>query len=160
MATTEPVGRTQKGHVSYTAGQRKYLASQLSKEQIAVLSGHLRMALRRRGGIEYSEHVKSGIRAGKVSIPFGAFRGTLKGFLSDGSGLIEYNETMMRDGRLHHRVLLRNNGCVFVADLDGYEQASNLCVVIDVDTATVVTAYLNAADDNHQTLRKERYQVM
>jgi len=72
-------------------------------------------------------------------------------------GLIEYNETLStgRNGkkRISRRVLLRNNKSVL---RDNDMNLVNLCLVIDIDTAYIITVYANRANDNHSSLHHER----
>lgn len=47
-----------------------------------------------------------------------------------------------------HRVLIRGNI---------NEKGRNICLVVDIITGSIVTAYTNRYDDHHSTLRHEEY---
>ena len=65
--------------------------------------------------------------------------------------LVEVNQT---DNKL--RLLLRDPSAIFV-DLNNEFSKANLCIVLQLDDFSVVTAYYNYANDNHYNINKDRY---
>ena len=65
--------------------------------------------------------------------------------------LVEVNQT---DNKL--RLLLRDPSAIFV-DLNNEFSKANLCIVLQLDDFSVVTAYYNYANDNHYNINRDRY---
>lgn len=144
------------GEISVTYGQRKWLAREMSDEEIQEIETKLQATIEF-GCIPYeSEHLKSKIDNGELTFDRDVLSYAFDDFKAS---LIEYNETPISDGRVEHRVLLRPPSYIKPV----YEAKSqttvdaNLCFVLCIDNLKIVTAYWNAVNDNHATLKRRRY---
>lgn len=143
------------GQVSRTAGQRKWLAAQMSREERERLADTYDESVVRSGKkVFMSRHLKDKIARGELSVPQDVVEETLATF---SESFIEYNVTE-RNGRESRRVLLRNYGVVREVRVKGRTCPANLCIVIDMDSCCMVTAYWNALNDRHATLNSNRYE--
>lgn len=155
-ATQEMLVATYKrGQVSRTQGQRKWLAAELSDEDRESLARDYDESVIYSNKVVYmSRHLKDKVARGELSVPQDVVEETLRDFTGS---FIEYNVTE-RGGRQSRRVLLRNNDISRKVSVRGKVQDANLCLVLDIDTCCMVTAYWNAADDHHDTLNRNRYE--
>lgn len=150
------IGTFKTGEISVTYGQRKWLACELSKKTIRNLEANLRNTLNI-GCIPYmSTHLQQKIAQGELTFDNDVIESALDDFEAS---LVEYNETPVFGGIIEHRVLLRPPSFVRDIYLSSSDTTvpSNLCFVICIDNLKIITAYWNAVDDQHSTLRKSRY---
>lgn len=155
-ATQEMLVATYKrGQVSRTKGQRKWLAAEMSDDDRTQLAHDYDESVVYSNKIVYmSGHLRDKIARGELSVPQDVVEQTLHSF-SD--SFIEYSVTE-RNGNQSRRVLLRNNDIIRQVNVRGQVQDANLCLVLDIDTCCMVTAYWNAANDHHDTLNRNRYE--
>lgn len=155
-ATQEMLVATYKrGQVSRTRNQRKWLAAEMSAEDREnIARDYDESVIQSQKVVHMSKHLKDKIARGELSVPQDVVEETLRSF---GDSFLEYNVTEYR-GRESRRVLLRNNDVKRRVRVRGREQDANLCLVLDIDTCCMITAYWNAADDHHDTLNRNRYE--
>lgn len=155
-ATQEMLVATYKrGQVSRTKNQRKWLAAELSDEDRTQLARDYDESVLCSNKVVYmSGHLRDKVARGELSVPQDVVEETLRNFADS---FIEYNVTE-RNGQQSRRVLLRNNSVRRQVNVRGREQEANLCLVLDIDTCCMITAYWNAADDHHDTLNYNRYE--
>lgn len=155
-ATQEMLVATYKrGQVSRTRNQRKWLAAEMdADDRSQIAKDYTDSVLNSNKVVFKSRHLREKERRGELSVPDDVVRETLRAF---DKSFIEYSETRKRDG-VSRRVLLRNNDVARKVRVRGREQDANLCIVVDVDTCCLVTAYWNAANDHHSNLNRSRYQ--
>lgn len=155
-ATQEMLKATYKrGQVSRTKGQRKWLAAELSDEDRDNLAKDYDESVICSNKVVYmSRHLKDKVARGELSVPQDVVEETLRSFVDS---FIEYNVTEY-NGKQSRRVLLRNNDISRKVNVRGKVQDANLCLVLDIDTCCMITAYWNAADDHHDTLNRNRYE--
>ena len=143
------------GQVSRTAGQRKWLAAQMDQDERERLADTYDESVVRSGKkVFMSRHLKDKIARGELSVPQDVVEETLATF---SESFIEYSVTE-RGGRESRRVLLRNYGVVRDVNVRGGTCPANLCIVIDIDSCCMITAYWNALHDRHATLNSGRYE--
>jgi hypothetical protein len=156
-ATQEMLVATYKrGQVSRTKNQRKWLAAEMSDDDRESLAhGYDESVIYSNEVVHMSKHLKDKIGRGELSVPQAVVEETIKSF---SASFLEYNVTEYR-GRQSRRVLLRNNDIVRQVRVRGEVQDANLCIVLDIDTCCMVTAYWNATNDHHDTLNRSRYEA-
>lgn len=143
------------GYVKTTPFQKKKHITQMSKKEEAYLRKCLSDMIYK---LEFSKHLENKRRKGKLLFSKNNINDMI---VSDEYDIIEYNETWVDNHTtLSRRVLIRGNN---VEDVHAYtpigtlHMLCNLCAVIDFERGKIVTAYWNAADDNHDTLDFNRY---
>lgn len=132
------------GLVSVTEAQEKKHVSQMTKSEIRAIKNKLySMNISK---TRMSRHLTDKLDSGEITIYKKQMVRLLLNF-----ELIEYNKT-----RGQSRVLLRglNEEDTIV---DGVIKKSNLCIVWNLDTNNIVTAYWNCTNDNHNTIDFRRY---
>lgn len=138
------------GVVKETVGQRKKHVSMMSKAELNYLSNRVRILSNK---WELTSHFLKNNRVVKDEF--------IHALLKDASKdlIVEYNEKTTKYG-VNKRVLLRSSFAVPVLlEIKGIQDFvfANLCVVVDIKTGDVVTAYWNRVSDNHQTIQLSRY---
>ena len=141
-------GTFKTGTVNRTYGQRKWHISQMTEETLADIHFRLRQTIQWKGW-RLSDHLLK-----KDNITFSPE--IIQRVINTGD-IIEYNETPSR-GRTSRRVLLRNSYDTHKINTNVGITKSNLCIVIEIDTGDVITAYWNDANDNHNTINMCRYE--
>lgn len=141
-------GTFKTGTISHTQGQKKWHASQISEETLDTIRFRLRQTIQRKGW-RLSYHLQK-----KDNLTFSP---EIIQYVIDTGDVIEYNETPRRD-KTSRRILLRNLCDKHKVNTNIGVTESNLCVVIDIDNGNVVTAYWNAANDNHKTIDMHKYE--
>lgn len=144
-------GEYNRGLVKRTKQQMKKHRIQMTNEELSFLEHHLKQI----NQLNYSYHVlNKQISFDKADIENMLKHGNLKSFI------VEYNETPTKDG-MDRRVLLRG---IDVRDVlyskengETFNALSNLCVVISLVKHKVITCYWNIANDNHNTIKWDRY---
>lgn len=150
------VATYKRGQVSRTDNQRKWLAAEMSRDERENLARDYDESVICSNKVVYmSRHLKKKIEDGELSVPQDVVEETLRTFADS---FVEYSLTTMRNGQQSRRVLLRNNNITRRVRVKGQEQDANLCIVLDIDTCCMVTAYWNAANDQHDTLNRSRYE--
>ena len=144
-------GEYNRGLIKRTKKQMKKHITQMTDEEILFLE----VSLKKIGKLSYSYHVlNKDISFNKADIEKILKEDNLK------NCIIEYNETYTQDG-LDRRVLLRGTDVkdVLYTKDNGemFNALSNLCVVISLVKHRVVTCYWNLANDNHDTIKWDRY---
>lgn len=137
------------GLVKETIGQRKKHVSMMSDEEIEYL---VKRVKRQCHSWSESEHLTSSGRH--------FHKKYIQDILSSDISkcLIEYNERFSKT--FSRRVLLRSSYATpALLDFDGHRSwfFANLCIVIDIDTGRIVTAYWNKVSDSHGSINFSRY---
>lgn len=146
--TNKPKGITKRGYISKTKNQRKMHYTQLSSQNLADLYEAL-VANAKSATPKMSRHLSYKIARGEISFTREQFLSAI----STPNNIIEVNVTK---GKL--RLLFRSSKAYLVT-LNSKEVLANLCVVIDLDTLDIITAYYNSTSDTHDTLIADRYTV-
>ena len=137
-----------KGTVSRTHNQKKWHVSQISKATLNAITFHFHQTIQTKGW-KLSWHLKK-----KANLTFSPE--IIQRVLSTGD-IIEYNETPQKY-RKSRRILLRNSHDTYKVSTNVGVTESNLCIVVDIDSGDVITAYWNAANDNHKSINMRRYE--
>lgn len=145
---TEKVNQQiQRGRVKKTLNQKKKHASQMSMEELLFLKERIKVVAY---NYRFSAHFEDSRRLfDELSIE------RLLNAPNAESCIIEYNET--DESR---RVLLRSDFSVPVKlgiRKKTVKTDANLCLVVDLYTAEIITAYWNQATDNHANIDMNRY---
>ena len=141
-------GTFKTGTVSRTHNQKKWHVSQISKATLSAITYRFHQTIKTRGW-KLSQHLQK-----KANITFSPE--IIQRVLSTGD-IIEYNETQQKY-RKSRRILLRNSHDTYKINTNVGVTESNLCVVVDIDSGDVITAYWNAANDNHKNINMRRYE--
>jgi len=144
-------GEYNRGLIKRTKKQMKKHLMQMTNEELSFLEKKLKEI----NQLNYSYHVlNKEISFDKTDIEKMLKQENLKDLI------IEYNETPTKDG-LDRRVLLRGTEVkdVLYTKENGetFNALSNLCVVISLVSHRVITCYWNLANDNHNTIKWDRY---
>lgn len=130
----------------YTPNQTKYkfdsLNNRIQQMVLKDLYNHLTAVKR------LSNHLQRKIHAQRVCIPYKALKAIIK---HNQYKVIEVNVTGNEV-----RYLLRGTTS-FYCKLSGTIQRVNLCIVVNTQSQTIITAYLNTVSDNHASLNLKRY---
>ena len=129
-----------------TKGQVKFRFSSLDKysQEMVMLDLHTRLSQVN----HLTNHLYKKLYTNQLVMP----KDQLQAILLDNQyKVIEANVT---NG--HLRYLLRGTQS-FTCCLSGYVQKVNLCIVVETSSKYIITAYLNACNDNHQSLNASRY---
>ena len=153
MARKQHRGTFKRGQVSETRNQTKWLASQLSEDARHDICASMAYTLMTTTPY-LSRHLRDKVSSNELTVDMQTIRETLDGMEAN---MVEYNETV-RFGKTERRVLLRDYGIVHTIMVGNRRVPSNLCFVINIDTACIVTAYWNRAHDRHDTLDERRYE--
>jgi hypothetical protein len=141
-------GITRVSEIRTTAMQFKMLRSQMRTTEIARVFDKL-TTIKSENRLVPSDHLRNKKKHGFVSFD----KTQLADVLSSSDNIVEVNSVVATDS---FRVLLRGHTDYNVV-LDGKLQPANLCVVVELTTGVVVTAYFNKASDNHDNLNQRRY---
>lgn len=143
----------QRGRVKRTNGQVKKHVKQMSGSEIQFLARRLKLVS---GSYKFSSHFLKSERLFNML--------TIERLLNSPDikdCIIEYNETpSSKKGVVGKRVLLRSTfSRKVLLEKKGKEllTEANLCMVIDIYTGEIVTAYWNEAGDNHHNIDMRRY---
>lgn len=143
-------GRFQKGKVTNTFGQMKKHVSQMNQKEVKAIRNHISTMVKDNPyQFKPDEHLIIQIKKGKVVFEATAVVEILKGHYN----LIEYNYKPHTGER---RCLLRGTKSKVIEE-NGRKVPSNLCLVVDVDSGKLVTAWWNAVNDNHRNVNMNRY---
>lgn len=142
-----------KGYVKRTNGQIKKHRVQMTDEEVNFLVKKIKELNTQK--VYLSKHAQNN----NVTTTIEQILSILKSdYIKD--CIIEYNETPCK-GTLEHRILLRDIKSIRVTYNEGmkdeFEALSNLCFVICIDNAKIVTTYYNIDEDSHDTLNLYRY---
>lgn len=132
------------GEVSVTEGQEKKHITQMTKDEVMAITNKLYSL--NIGQTKLSFHLQEKLDSEELSI----YKSQMVRLLLDFE-IIEYNNT-----RGQSRVLLRGLSKEDTL-VDGVIKKSNLCIVWNLDTNNIVTAYWNCISDNHNTIDLRRY---
>lgn len=137
-------GTFKQGQISVTKGQQKKHVSQMTDKEIRLLS--LVIKSLNINETVLSRHVCDKFDSSDLSFSWEQAERTFRSHK-----LVEYNQT-----GISSRVLIRGKRTESIL-VDGVVVPSNLCLVLDIKKNRVVTAYWNAAVDNHQRIDMRRY---
>ena len=137
----------QRGRVKKTQNQTKKHVSQMAKEEILFLKRRIKLVY---NSYKWSPHfLKSSRLFNMLTIE----RLLMTPNIED--CIIEYNQ---RDN--DKRVLLRStfsSNVTLEKDGKNYMADANLCIVIDIYTGEIITAYWNEVGDHHDNVNMSRY---
>ena len=140
-------GVTKRGQIKITESQVKMLADDVSKPDYENLMAYLSELIAvKHEHFSVKYHLVKKINSGEIYVSRPQMLKAIKY-----GDLVEVNQT---DNKL--RLLLRDPSAIFV-DLDNEFSKANLCIVLQLDDFSVVTAYYNYANDNHYNINKDRY---
>lgn len=142
-------GITKRGCISRTVGQKKMHVSSMTDADITMIYEYL-IASARTAKPRLTPHLAQKIASGEIKFT----EAQLVEALSNPKNLVELNTQV---GSV--RVLYRSTKDYEVV-LDGKLQLANLCVVINLDTLDVITAYYNSSLDKHDTIIPDRYTIL
>ena len=140
------IGITKRGYVSRTVGQKKMHVSEMTKDDINMIHTYL-IASAKNTKPSLSYHLAQKIVSGEIKFT----ESQLVEMLSNPMNLVELNTQDAGVGALYR------SDKDYEVMLDGKVQLANLCVVINLDTLYIVTAYYNSILDNHDTINSDRY---
>lgn len=137
----------QRGRIKKTKDQIKKHVSQMTQEEIMYLQKRVKMIS---GNYKWGKHFLENGRLFNML--------TIERLLNSPNideCLIEYNERdkdkrVLLRSTFSSNVSLEKNGVMYMAD-------ANLCIVVDIFTGEVVTAYWNEVGDNHNNVNMRRY---
>lgn len=139
--------KIQRGRVKNTENQIKKHVSQMTPEEKAFISKRLKMVY---ANYKWHPHF---LNSSRLFNMLTVERLLISPNITD--CIIEYNQR--GDDK---RVLLRSTFSSHVTlekDGESYEADANLCLVIDIYTGVIVTAYWNEANDHHDNVNMKRY---
>ena len=139
-------GITKRGYVSRKDGQKKMHVSEMTKDDINMIHTYL-IASAKNTKPSLSYHLAQKIVSGEIKFT----ESQLVETLDNPMNLVELNTQDAGVGALYR------SDKDYEVMLDGKVQLANLCVVINLDTLYIVTAYYNSTLDNHDTINSERY---
>lgn len=139
-------GITKRGFVSETSNQRKMHVSAMTDEEVELIYSYMQVSLEINKP-KLARHLERKISSGEIKLS----KEQLADTLGDAHNLVEFNT----DG-YSVRGLYRSKEPYWVT-LDDRFVIANLCVVVDLDTLTVITAYYNSVNDGHSTINMNRY---
>lgn len=142
---TQYKGKTHIGEVKKSQFQTKKHISQMSEfEKQLILNYFRKHTLHQK--LMITKHLQQKIAQDEVVLIEALMRSIV-----ETPNIIEFNQT-----RNEKRVVFRSSESAIV-DINGSEQSVQLCLVIALETATMVTAYFNTTNDNHETINPKRY---
>ena len=140
-------GVTKRGQIKITDNQVKMLADDISKHDYENLMAYLsELIVAKHEHFYVKYHLVKKIDSGEIYVSRPQMLKAIKY-----GDLVEVNQT---DNKL--RLLLRDPSAIFV-DLNNEFSKANLCIVLQLDDFSVVTAYYNYVNDNHYNINKDRY---
>lgn len=144
------------GQVSVTDNQVKIHRSQISELDLERIMDRIDDSFDNGQKLRLTRHVKDKIYDGEIDLYLDDVKDILDDLSTD--KIIEYNERTFESGEVSQRALIRSDDVVncYVKKYKKNKDC-NLCVVVDVNTLDVVTAYYNAVDDNHDNINMDRY---
>lgn len=144
MKASQKINR---GHIKGTKNQIKKHITQMSQDEISFLSRRIKMIS---GSYRFGKHfLTSGRLINMMTIE------RLLNSINIQDCIIEYNQRdndkrVLLRSTFSSSVTLEKNGVNYLAD-------ANLCLVIDIYTGIIVTAYWNEVGDNHNNVNMRRY---
>lgn len=139
-------GITKRGYVSRKEGQKKMHVKDMTKAEIYMINTYLLTStVNAKPSLSY--HLSQKIVSGEIKFT----ETQLVETLANPMNLVELNTQDAGVGALYR------SDKDYEVMLDGKVQLSNLCVVINLDTLYIVTAYYNSTLDNHDTINSDRY---
>lgn len=149
------IGKDEANTLRKTKHQQKKHISQMTPEEIKVIKKIVFRSLNANNNrIKISTHVIDKMIDKRTDYEVRAVRTMLEHL---DQHLIEYShKTKNRVNVYKRRILLRSSE-EFDVFLDDVVQPANLCVVLDIDTCTVITTYFCKANWHHPNLRMKRY---
>ena len=140
-------GVTKRGQLKITENQVKMLADDVSKHDYENLTAYLsELIVAKHEHFYVKYHLVRKINSGEIYVSRPQMLKAIKY-----GDLVEVNQT---DNKL--RLLLRDPSAIFV-DLNNEFSKANLCIVLQLDDFSVVTAYYNYVNDNHYNINHDRY---
>ena len=140
-------GVTKRGQIKITESQVKMLADDISKHDYENLTAYLSELIAvNNEHFSVKHHLVRKIDSGEIYVSRPQMLKAIKY-----GDLVEVNQT---DNKL--RLLLRDPSAIFV-DLNNEFSKANLCIVLQLDDFSVVTAYYNYVNDNHYNINEDRY---
>ena len=140
-------GVTKRGQIKITDNQVKMLADDISKHDYENLMDYLsELIIVNNEHFSVKYHLVKKINSGEIYVSRPQMLKAIKY-----GDLVEVNQT---DNKL--RLLLRDPSAIFV-DLNNEFSKANLCIVLQLDDFSVVTAYYNYVNDNHYNINEDRY---
>ena len=140
-------GVTKRGQIKITDNQVKMLADDISKHDYENLMDYLsELIIVNNEHFSVKYHLVRKINSGEIYVSRPQMLKAIKY-----GDLVEVNQT---DNNL--RLLLRDPSAIFV-DLNNEFSKANLCIVLQLDDFSVVTAYYNYVNDNHYNINEDRY---
>lgn len=142
-----------RGKVKETTYQAKKHYTQMTESELGILGQCLNGIQK----LNQSKHLKEKIEAKEVLLEVSKLYDTLH--RPDITlNIIEYNETYSDyRHRIEQRVLVRLASQRMVNIKGQGRTICNTFVVINLTTKTIITSYLNAADDKHSSIDMRRY---
>lgn len=132
--------------VKQTTNQTKKHFSQLDKEERQLLASIVKSIRTQSNNLHLSNHTKN-------HIPFFSLK--LASQVLESCYIIEFNLTT-KQGIESPRVLLRSKKVLPII-VEGKVENANVCMVVDIKSNQIITAYLNTCTDKHTTLNLDRY---
>ena len=140
-------GVTKRGQINITENQVKMLADDVNKHDYENLMSYLSELIAvKHEHFSVKYHLVKKINSGEIYVSRPQMLKAIKY-----GDLVEVNQT---DNKL--RLLLRDPSAIFV-DLNNEFSKANLCIVLQLDDFSVVTAYYNYVNDNHYNINHDRY---
>ena len=140
-------GVTKRGQIKTTENQVKMLADDVSKHDYENLMAYLSELIAvKHEHFSVKYHLVRKINSGEIYVSRPQMLKAIKY-----GDLVEVNQT---DNKL--RLLLRDPSAIFV-DLNNEFSKANLCIVLQLDDFSVVTAYYNYVNDSHYNINRDRY---
>ena len=140
-------GVTKRGQIKITDNQVKMLADAVSKHDYENLMSYLsELVAVKHEHFSVKYHLVKKIDSGEIYVSRPQILKAIKY-----GDLVEVNQT---DNNL--RLLLRDPSAILV-DLNNEFSKANLCIVLQLDDFSVVTAYYNYVNDNHYNINEDRY---
>lgn len=143
-----------KGVTRISSHQIKKHISQMSPSEVKYLVDQLHRYVKY---LQKSHHLAKKIADGKMfDIPIVDIMATVKS-PNVAHNIIECNENQhANNGKIYQRVLLQLDK-QYTVDINGVPTLCNAFAVIEIKSKQLVTTYVNAVDDLHDTLNTARY---
>lgn len=142
-------GITKRGYVSRTAGQDKMHVSTMTIDEVNMIHEYL-LTSAKNSKPSLTYHLAQKIVSGEIKFT----EAQLVETLANASNLVEFNSQVDSIRGLYR------SAKDYEVLLDGKLQLANLCIVINLDTLEVITAYYNKASDSHDTINPDRYTIL
>lgn len=132
--------------VKQTKSQTKKHYKQFTPDEKSILASVVKSIRSHSDNLQLSNHTKN-------HIPFFSLK--LASQVLESCYIIEFNLTV-KHGTESPRVLLRSKKVLPII-VDGKVENANVCMVLDIKSNQIITAYLNTCSDKHSTIHMDRY---